>query len=60
MKRVKDSLTPSAAAKELVISHQKLRYWVKAEEAGKLGGAGIKLSQPSRWNFRSCVPRTFD
>lgn len=43
VKRVKDGLTPSAAAKELGISHQTLRYWVKAAEAGKLGGAGSKV-----------------
>ncbi len=40
VKRVKEGLTPGAAAKELGVNHQTLRNWIKAAEAGKLGGAG--------------------
>ena len=42
VKRVKDGLTVGAAARELGLIDQTLRNWVKAADAGKLGGAGAK------------------
>ncbi|KAF0190398.1 MAG: transposase family protein [Gammaproteobacteria bacterium] len=38
VKRVKEGLTPGAAAKELGLIEQMLRHWVKAADAGKLNG----------------------
>ncbi len=46
--RIKDGLTIGAAAKELGVSHQTLRNWVKAAAAGKLGGAGGKVATPEQ------------
>ena len=51
VKRVKEGLTPSAAAKELGVNHQTLRNRIKAVEAGKLNGAGTK--QPSTGSGRT-------
>jgi transposase len=45
VKRVKEGLTPGAAGKELGISEQTLRNWVKAAEAGKLNGPGVTPEQ---------------
>lgn len=42
VKRVKEGLTPGAAAKELGLVEQTLRNWVKAADAGKLNGPGTK------------------
>ncbi len=42
VKRVKEGLTPGAAAKELGLNEQTLRNWIKAAEAGKLTGPGTK------------------
>jgi transposase len=40
VKRVLDGLSIPATAKELGVSDQTLRNWVKAAEGGKLKGAG--------------------
>jgi len=40
--RVKDGQSVSAVAKDLGLSEQTLRNWVKASAAGKLNGAGAK------------------
>jgi len=48
VKRVKDGLTPGAAAKELGVNHQTLRNWVKAAASGKLKGAGAKIVTPEQ------------
>jgi transposase len=48
VKRVKDGLTPGAAAKELEVNHQTLRNWIKAAEAGKLNGAGTRVVTPEQ------------
>ena len=42
VKRVKGGLTVGAAARELGLIDQTLRNWVKAADAGKLNGAGVK------------------
>lgn len=48
VKRVKDGLTVGAAACELGLIDQTLRNWVKAADAGKLGGAGVKPVTPEQ------------
>jgi len=48
VKRVKDGLTIGAAARELGLIDQTLRNWVKAADAGKLGGAGVKPVTPEQ------------
>jgi transposase len=48
VKRVKDGLTVGAAARELGLIDQTLRNWVKAVDAGKLGGAGTKPVTPEQ------------
>lgn len=48
VKRVKDGLTPGAAAKELGLNEQTLRNWVKAADAGKLNGPGAKPVTPEQ------------
>lgn len=48
VKRVKDGLTPSVAAKELGVNHQILRNWIKAAEAGKLNGADTRVLIPEQ------------
>ena len=48
VKRVKDGLTVGAAARELGLIDQTLRNWVKAADAGKLGGAGIRPVTPEQ------------
>ena len=48
VKRVKDGLTVGAAARELGLIDQTLRNWVKAADAGKLGGAGAKPVTPEQ------------
>ena len=59
VKRVKDGLTPGAAAKEFGVNHQTLRNWIKAAAAGKLGGVlATRSSRRSRWSSPGCVPRT--
>lgn len=46
VKRVTDGQTIPIAAKELGLSDQTLRNWVKAAAAGKLVGAGSKVVTP--------------
>jgi len=46
VKRIKEGLTAGAVSKELGVSDQTLRNWVKAAAAGKLNGAGVKVVTP--------------
>lgn len=48
VKRIKEGLTPGAVSKELGVSDQTLRNWVKAAAAGKLNGAGAKVVAPEQ------------
>jgi transposase len=48
VQRVKDGQSVSVAARELGVSEQTLRNWVKAEQAGKLNGAGAKVVTPEQ------------
>ena len=47
VKRIKDGQRVSMVSKELGLSEQTLRNWVKASAAGKLGGAGSKQVTPA-------------
>ena len=46
VKRVKAGKTVGAVAKEMGLVEQTLRNWVKASDAGKLHGAGIRKVTP--------------
>ncbi|VVE85879.1 transposase [Pandoraea sputorum] len=46
--RVKDGQGVRDVARDLGISHQSLRNWVKSDEAGKLNGAGTKAVPPEQ------------
>jgi transposase len=48
VKRIKEGLSPGAVSKELGVSDQTLRNWVKAAAAGKLNGAGAKVVTPEQ------------
>ncbi len=48
VQRVEDGQGVSVVARELGISEQTLRNWVKAEAAGKLNGAGAKAVTPEQ------------
>ena len=48
VKRIKEGLTPGAVSKELGVSDQTLRNWVKAAAAGKLNGVGAKVVTPEQ------------
>lgn len=48
VKRVKTGQGVGTVARELGISDQTLRNWVKAFETGKLGGAGAKAVTPEQ------------
>lgn len=48
VQRVKEGLTVGAAARELGLSEQTLRNWVKAFDAGKLSGVGVKSVTPEQ------------
>jgi len=48
VKRIKEGLTAGAASKELGVSDQTLRNWVKAAAAGKLHGTGVKVVTPEQ------------
>ena len=48
VQRVKAGNTFSAVAKELAINQQSLRNWVKAFDAGKLGGPGTRTVTPEQ------------
>jgi transposase len=58
VKRVKAGQSNGAVARELGLSDQTLRNWVKSAAAGKLNGPGTKVVTRSRWNFRGCGWRT--
>ena len=46
LKRIKDGQSVSTVCKELGLSDQTLRNWVKAAAEGRLGGAGGKVVTP--------------
>ena len=46
VKRIKDGQSVSKVCKELGLSDQTLRNWVKAAAEGRLGGAGGKVVTP--------------
>lgn len=46
VKRIKDGQTYAAVAKDLQVVEKTLRNWVKAEQAGKLVGAGTLQVSP--------------
>ena len=48
VQRVKDGQGVAAVARELGISAQTVRNWVKAAQAGKLNGAGAKVVTPKQ------------
>jgi transposase len=48
VQRVKDGQGFAVVARELGMSEQTLRNWVKAEQAGKLNGAGAKPITPEQ------------
>ena len=48
VQRVKDGQGVVAVARELGISAQTVRNWVKAAQAGKLNGAGAKVVTPEQ------------
>ncbi len=48
VQRVKDGQGIGAVARELGVSAQTLRNWVKAGQAGKLNGAGTKVVTPEQ------------
>jgi len=48
VKHIKEGLTPGAVSKELGVSDQTLRNWVKAAAAGRLNGAGAKVVTPEQ------------
>ena len=51
VKRVKSGQTTGAVAKDLGLTDQTLRNWVKAAAAGKLSGAGTKVVTPEEMEF---------
>lgn len=48
VKRVKDGQSIRAVARELGMSPQTLRTWIKATEAGKASGPGAKVITPEQ------------
>ncbi|ONX56587.1 hypothetical protein A8F17_33590 [Burkholderia cenocepacia] len=48
VRRVKDGQRVAVVARELGISEQTLRNWVKSEASGKLNGAGAKPVTPEQ------------
>ncbi len=46
VKRIKDGQSVSTVCKELGLSDQTVRNWVKASAEGKLNGAGSRLVTP--------------
>ncbi len=51
VKRVKNGQSARDVARELGISHQSLRNWVKADEAGTLNVPGTKAATPEQMEF---------
>jgi transposase len=56
VKRVKDGQSVGMVCRELGLSDQTLRNWVKAAAEGKLNGAG-RVVTPRKWSCRGCAPR---
>jgi transposase len=54
VQRVKDGQGFAVVARELGMSEQTLRNWVKAEASGKLNGAGAKPVTPEQMEL-SCM-----
>ena len=48
VRRVQEGWSVGAVARELGLSGQRLRNWVKAAAAGRLGGAGTKVVTPEQ------------
>jgi transposase len=48
VKRVKEGQSNGVVSRELGVSNQTLRNWVKAFDAGKLTGAGTKVVTPEQ------------
>jgi len=48
VKRIKEGVTPGMLSKELEVSEQTLRNWVKAADAGKLNKPGGKVVTPEQ------------
>ncbi|AHE37262.1 transposase [Burkholderia pseudomallei] len=48
VQRVKDGQGVGVVARELGVSEQTVRNWVKAEQAGTLNGAGAKVVTPEQ------------
>ncbi len=48
VQRVKDGQGVGVVARELGVSEQTVRNWVKAEQAGTLNGAGAKVVPPEQ------------
>lgn len=48
VQRVKAGNTFATVAKELAVNQQSLRNWVKAFDAGKLGGPGTRTVTPEQ------------
>lgn len=48
VQRVKDGQGVGVVARELGVSEQTVRNWVKAEQAGTLNGAGAKVVAPEQ------------
>jgi transposase len=46
VRRVKEGQTIPAVGRELGVSHQTVRNWVKAANAGKLTGSGSRVVTP--------------
>ncbi|AMP40392.1 transposase (plasmid) [Ralstonia solanacearum] len=51
VQRVKDGQGVGAVSRELGVSEQTPRNWMKAEQAGKLGGASAKVVTPEPMEF---------
>jgi transposase len=58
VKRFNDGQSIGAVVKELELSDQTLRNWVKAAAQGKLNGAGSKVVTPEEMELSACVQKT--
>ena len=58
VRMVRNGQSQSAVAKILGISSKTLNDWIKADDAGKLNGAGKRVSQPNKWKLRDSGRRT--
>lgn len=48
VRRIKEGVTPGMLSKELGVSEQTVRNWVKAADAGKLNKPGGKIVTPEQ------------